>query len=359
MVIKKVQCHFNLKGLFMDAEKFLQQLNKSNEIPAVTMLVGEESYYVDKVVNDIKKIWFADNADAKVTSLLTEPGVSVLRDMCNEYSFFSDKLLIIIEQSSLFTANKNVSDKNKDKEGYVELFKSIPDFCKVLIKSAKVDKRTKLFKALSVLCAFVECDKIKNYKLKPWLIEAAKKYNCTWEEDALDYVLSYLTMTEEVSLYFLVQELEKISLYVGDNTIWTKKDVAEIFSDVHNLSGFVLIKAMADGDANKALTILREQIAQGEHMLKIVGLIAFQLRRLLSVSNVLSKGGSKEEVVKEAKVPPFLAEELIKQCKNIQEEKIKRAMLSLADINREVHIGGRGLVHLEETIVGFANSEII
>ena len=337
----------------MDAEKFLQQLNKSKEIPPVTLLLGEEIYYVDKICKAIEKIWLGDNEDAQVTLLQTDPEANVLRDMVNEYSFFSDRSLIVIEQSNLFVTNKQLSDKSKNKENYLEVLKDVPDFCRVVIKSTKADKRTKLFKNIATIGTVVECDKIKNYKIKPWLIDAAKTYNCTWEEDALDYVVDYLAMTEEISLYSLVQELEKISLYIGSDTVWTREKVAEIFSDVQDLSGFVLIKSMAEGDASKALTILREQTAQGEHMLKISGLIAFQLRRFLSVSNILAKGGSREEVIKEAKIPPFLVDELIRQCKKIPETKIKRAILALSDINREVHIGGRGLVHLEETIVEF------
>lgn len=339
----------------MEAEKFLQAINKSKKVPPVTLLIGEELYYVDKVYQHIKKLWLGDNDEAQATILPTEPEANVLRDMVNEYSFFSDRSLIVIEQSSLFAVNKQVADKSKNKESYLEVLKVVPDFCRVVIKSVKADKRTKLFKSISDIGEVVECDKLKNYKIKPWLINAAKDYNCTWEQDALDYVVDYLAMTEDISLYALVQELEKMSLYIGNDTVWTKEKVVEIFSAVQDLSGFVLIKAMSDGNANKALTILREQIAQGEHMLKIVGLIAFQLRRLLSVCNVLNKGGNREEVIKVAKVPFFLVDELIKQCQNSQEEKIKRAMLALSDINREVHTGGRGLVHLEETIVEFCS----
>ncbi len=339
----------------METEKFLQQLSKEKKIPPVLLLVGEEDYYIDKVIGKVKQLWCGgkEEQELSVTVLSADPSPLEFVDVVTSMPFFSEHSLVLVPRSKLFASGKQAGDAAGNKEEYIKLLAQIPEHCRVIFQCDKADKRTKLFKTFATLGQIVECEKIKSYKVKDWLLAAAKEKNCRWEAAALDLVVNYLALAENISLYMLEQEVEKISLYAGSRTTWTSDDVEQVFSRLDELSGFALTEAMAAGDVAKALLVLREQTVRGVHMLKIAGLIAFQLRRLWKARQIVSSGGGRDAVASQMGIPPFFAAELVRQCQKLSEEKIKNALLSLSDISREVHLGGRGMIHLEEVVIEF------
>ncbi len=336
----------------MEAEKFLQQVEKNKNIPPLLLVLGDEDYYVDKVVAAVKNVWCAGAGEDCVTVLEEDPSPAQLRDLVDSAPFFSERTLLLVRHSKLLTAGKG-GDAGKDKEVYGKILAQIPEHCRVIWHSGKADKRIKLFKTLAALGETVECEKIKAWKVKDWLAQAAKEKGCRWEAAALEMVAGYAALAESISLYFLAQEVEKISLYAGERKVWTAEDVKNIFSSFAEVSGFALAEAMTAGDAAKALSILREQTARGVYILQFLGLIERQMQRMWRAKSIIEKGGGKEEVAAQLKMPAFFAGDFTRRCQKLPEKRLKDAFKGLAEISREVRLGGRGVERLEEVIIEF------
>ena len=330
----------------MDAEKFIKEL-QNKKIPSVTILTGGEEYYMDKIIETIRNNWLANEDDKSFTEISETVTPLELKDALGESSFFSMQKVIYIDAKDFFAI------KTKGKEDFSTVLAYVPPETKVVIKSQKIDKRTKMYKNILAIATVVECQKLKPYKVKPWLYNTAKEYGCSIDDDAVDLINEYLSVMEEVSLHFLAQEVEKLYLYAGSRKNWSKNDVENIFSGLNDVSAFALIKSMSTKDSVKAIRILHEEIKRGEHILKIAGLIAYQIRRLWSIKCILKAGGTREDVISKAGVPSFFVDEMIRESKGVSEEKIKNTLAMLSNISREVHLGGRGVIHLEEMIVEF------
>lgn len=333
----------------MQADKFLKELDK--KVPSLVVITGDEYYYVNLVVKKIKEKWFVNESNCDINILPTEPALGNFSDLIYGNSFFSSRSLIIIEQSQLLSSGSKLSEKQEAE--YLKLYSNMPSHCCVVIKCEKPDKRTKKYKAISAVAALVECEKVKPYKLKVHLEAMAKDYERRFEPTALALLMEYFSLLEEVSLYFIQQEIEKIYLYAGERQVWSKADVEAVFSNITGISGFSLTKAMLSGNAAKALHILHEQLTQGEQLLSVTGRVAWQVRNLWLAKSILQNGGQREDVLAQTDTTTFFVNDLINDCKSIPEERLKQAMLELANINREMRLGGRGVVHLEEVIVNF------
>ncbi|MDR2006704.1 MAG: DNA polymerase III subunit delta [Acidaminococcales bacterium] len=339
----------------MEAEEFLRRLDAG--IPPLTLLIGGEHFYIEKIRKKIREKWLGDEAEKDIAVLPSEPAAQKFSLLLSGSSFFSTRTLIEVRQSRLLSTAKQVSDEEAG--AYLAMFKTIPEHCRIVIQSEKADARLKFYKAASALgqvveCALLEPGKKGDFnKLKNWLTRAAADYGSRWESDALSFVTDGLSMLQEVSLAQLAQEIEKMSLYAGAGKSWSRKDAEIVFSDFTGLSGFVLIRALAEADALKALDILRETTARGVYLPKTLGLIALQLRRLLAVKSILERGGGRSDVIAEAGIRPYFADETIGQCRKIPKDKIKNALAGISAIAREAPFGGRGIAHLEEIIVEF------
>lgn len=83
-------------------------------------------------------------------------------------------------------------------------------------------------------------------------------------------------------------ELEKLRLYVGDRQEIGEEDVREGVRDLGESWIFDFTKAIAQRQAGPALTLLRGLFAQGEHPLRLLSVVAREIRLLLLARDCLS-----------------------------------------------------------------------
>jgi DNA polymerase-3 subunit delta len=86
----------------------------------------------------------------------------------------------------------------------------------------------------------------------------------------------------------LLIELEKLCLYVGEESQIIEKDVAASFRDLAESWIFDFTRALAQGQSAAALNLLRGLFEQGEPPLRLLALIARELRMLLVARDCLT-----------------------------------------------------------------------
>ena len=220
-------------------------------------------------------------------------------------SLSSDRLL------SLFDANRanargeadallaycrtRVSDLNARKgsgDQRIELWleQGWPEWSFILLTAAQVDRRTRLYKRLDELGAAlylaVERDrtgKLSREALQEFIHQRMHAAGKSLDAQARELIL--LRAGED--LRRTAQELDKLLLYVGDQSSVRAPDVAAIMTDHGTEWIFDLTRSIADRDTVAALARLGRLITQGEHPLKLLGTVAAELRRLLTARQLL------------------------------------------------------------------------
>jgi DNA polymerase III subunit delta len=170
------------------------------------------------------------------------------------------------------------------------LDQGLPEWDFLLLTAVQVDRRTRLYKRLeqleAVLYLGLERDsagKVNRETLLEFVSQRLRRVGKSLEPQAREMILN--RCSDE--LRSVQQELEKLTLFVGDRPSIGARDVEMIFADQAEGWIFDLTRAIADRDAVAALEQLARLMAQGEHPLKLLGTIAAEARRLLSARQLI------------------------------------------------------------------------
>ncbi len=141
------------------------------------------------------------------------------------------------------------------------------------------------------------------------------------------------------SLNTLTEELEKLSLYVGERPAITIEDVEALVGQNRELSAFEMIDALVKQDTAKAVRLLErilEQDRSAEYT--IIGLLGWYIRRLRKAQALLGKGLNEGQICSQVKVW-YRRAEFMRQVKQIRPESLRLACKQLMEADRAVKTG--------------------
>jgi DNA polymerase-3 subunit delta len=160
----------------------------------------------------------------------------------------------------------------------------MPPHVVLLLTAATVDARKRLFKRLREIGACVT-------------LGAAKERSGALTRDSIDEVVRHtvhvfgkrlapeahelVVRRAGTELALLTSELEKLCLYVGEQPSITEADVRLVFRDMAESWIFDFTGALATRQLARTLPLLRGLLAQGEPPLRLLAMIAREVRMLL------------------------------------------------------------------------------
>ncbi len=172
------------------------------------------------------------------------------------------------------------------------LQRGIPSAASLILTAEVVDERRALFKKVSAIGCVIDCGvgtrrawdtqmnpDVARAKIREMVVAAGKSID---EESLADIV----TRTGS-SMRGLVSEMEKVLLYIGTRPRVTAVDVREVLRHSREANVFDLTNAVSGRDAGTALRAFRSLVTQREPALRILGLLAAEVRNLIVARTVL------------------------------------------------------------------------
>ena len=160
------------------------------------------------------------------------------------------------------------------------------------------------------------------------------------------------------SLNTLAEELEKLSLYVGDRRKITIEDVEALVGRNRELSAFEMIDALIKADTAGAMQLMErilEQDRSAEYT--IIGLLAWHVRQLRKGRVMLSSGLSQAEICRQLRVWYRKQEEFMRQVKQSSDESLRLACKRLSEADHAVKSGSSKVRNaVERFILSFAGA---
>ena len=332
---------------------------KKGLIKRIYLLHGEETYFIRQIEQAIIKATLApDEMDMNLTILDRDPSANELMSLVDTVPFMGGKNVIIVRGTGMFRAKKTGSGEesestDKADERLLQMVATIPDYAHVILSTTdKVDKRRKLFKMVEKHGATVEVSHLKAKDVRGWLMIKLGELNKRMASDAMEYFLGIVSIMSKVSLGFLHNELEKIALFTAQKTLITQRDLVEIMSAIPEISVFAMIEAVSQKQVSKALQLIREQLQAGEHPLKLISLLARQVRMMWQAKEMAERGLGSREIAEKLGLVPFIGEKMLKQSKNFTTATLKQTTVALAKADHDLKSGGATAMVLEEIIIG-------
>ncbi|MBS3679523.1 DNA polymerase III subunit delta [Ornithinibacillus massiliensis] len=276
---------------------------KKKQIPEVILLYGTENYFIQKI-KDLLVKGVLDDEENLSTYDLTETSIQEVIADVETYPFFGEKKLVIAT-NALFLKAKSDKLPFEHDLSVLEQYLEMPVDYSVLVLIApyeKIDERKKISKLLKNKGLVAECNPVKEYELKNWIVNLAKQLHVTIDEDAFEIFENELS----TDLNIIESELEKIALYVGAGGTVTKQVAEELVSHTITSSGIRLVDTVIEGNLAKAITIYKDLEIMKEEPIALIGLLAFQFRTILRVKLLKQKGYSSGQMQKQLGVHPYV-----------------------------------------------------
>lgn len=283
------------------------------------LLVTTDSYYKDKVINELK------NKYKEYEFLTFNMNEKVMFDLLEEINTYF-----------LFSANKFIVASNFFKNDYQQ--NEIDNFIKyldnpnenivLLITDEKADERKKLFKEIN--------KKSNVYKSEYNIFDEIKNNLESYQMDfqTTNYLVEYLG--NDINL--IINELNKLKLFKKEDLTININDINNLVSRKLEDNVFELTNNIMEKNINKALVVYNDLINNKEEVTKLIIMIANQFILLKNVKE-LSKYQSEKDMATSLTIHPYRVKLANKYARGYSLQKLEDIILNLADIDYKIKAG--------------------
>lgn len=303
---------------------------KTGQLKQIYLLHGEEAYlirqYRDKLLTAL-----LGGGDAMNVNRYEGKGVSVpeIIDMAETLPFFSDRRVIILENTELFQSGGEMLS---------DYLKAPAESASFLLVEREVDKRSGIYKTVKKFGYAAEFGRQDAKTLQKWVLGILKKEGKQITSDALQLFLEGCGDDMEN----IRKELEKLLCYTLNKEAITAEDVEAICVPQIQNHIFDMITAIADGKSEKALRLYYDLLALKEPAMRILFLLGRQFNLLLQVKEMAEKGAPQTMIAKNTGLHEFVAGKYMKQAAGFKRAFLKKALEDCGETEYDIKSGKIG-----------------
>lgn len=299
---------------------------KSGQYKKVYLLYGEESFLKQSYKKKLKEAVAGD--DTMNYNYFEGKGLDVneLISLSDTMPFFSDKRLIIIEDSGFFKTSS---------EALADYLPMIPDTTCIVFVEDAVDKRNRLFKKVKELGHAAEMKRQDSAQLARWAgtILAQNGRKITGSTMTL-----FLERTGD-DMENIRMELEKLISYTMGSDVVTTEDVEAVTTVQVTNKIFDMVNAIVTRKTRLAMDLYEDLLTLKEPPMRILFLIARQFNQLLLVKEMTAKGTDRGTIASKLKIPPFVAGKVSAQAGAFTREQILSYVKGCVEAEEAVKTG--------------------
>lgn len=323
----------------MSSIDFFEQLKRSNSPASIYFLYGAESFLIERAKEQIiKKVLKEEELEFNVSQFdLEDTPVQVAVTDCETLPFFGDYRVVIMKNPIFLTANKDKTKVEHDPKT-LEAYIASPNPQTVLIVVApyeKLDERKKLVKTFKKSATVLEAAMMDERTLIQWIVQMAHKQHRQMTEAVAEQLIA---LTGK-NLSLIHKEMEKLLLASHDEEAITEVHLETFVPRTMEDNIFALINEIANRNIGKAFFILKDLYIQKEEPIKILMLIARQVRIIYHVMGLTTKGYSQKQMAQMLKIPPFAVKLAMGQGKKFSIIELETILGLCAQYDYEIKSG--------------------
>lgn len=325
--------------------KRIAQDIKNGQFNNIYLLYGEEAYLRRQYRDNLRKALVAEDDTLNCTSYSGKDiNVNEIVDIAGTMPFFAERRVIIIENSGWLKSGE---------DRMVDLIKNLPDTTYIVFVESEVDKRSKLYKAVTAKGYAALCEMQDETMLKKWIMGLLKKENKRITPDALNLLLDKTgTNMENIR-----REVEKLVCYRYFDEGITVEDVEALCIVQVQNKIFDMVEAVAQKRQKEALDWYYDLLALKEAPMKILALISRQFHMLLQVKEMRQKGYPETDIAKQTGLNAYyLKKKYIPQAAQFQISQLETALRKCVEAEEDVKTGRmQDILSVELIIVGLSS----
>jgi|TARA_B110000908_G_scaffold29766_1_gene35197 DNA polymerase-3 subunit delta len=295
---------------------------KKGNIKPIYFLMGEESYYIDKI-SDFIEDTVLDEAEKGFNQQVMYGRDATIEDIvgaAKRYPMMAERQVLIV---------KEAQDLSRSIEKLVSYAEN-PQPTTVLVfnyKYKKLDKRKKLYKVIAKSGLIFESKKLYENQVSDWIrrVLSGKKYQV--EPKAAQMLVEFLG----TNLSKISNELDKLMLILPEGTIISPTHIEENIGISKDYNNFELRKAVGEKNVVKANRIIAyfAENPKNNPLVMTISLLNSFFTQLLLFHSLDDR--SKNSVSKMLGVNPFFVDEYFLAGRNYPMRKVAQVIAFLRD----------------------------
>lgn len=300
----------------------------------IYVIYGEERLLMDQKLASLKKEYQCNEENMNVSLYRgLEDSMEAVYEDLQTPPFLTDKKMVILRQPYFLTTKKVKKDERDEKIFLECIEKDNEDTVFVIFHDTKdFDERKKIVKALRKKATIFEIDKVNHYKLSDSTRQAVKKRNASIDDDALDLLLSRIGN----NLVEMALEVDKLCLY---SEHITKDIVNRLVSKPLEENVFDLTSAIVNKDRQKMFATYKDLMVLNEEPIKLIVLLANQMRLLYQVKLLDRKGYTDKEIASILAVNPYRLKYVRKEGKDFDIQELLSCLDALSTLDVSIKTG--------------------
>jgi DNA polymerase III subunit delta len=277
------------------------------------LLLGDDEERKSRGVERLRAGRSVEVHDAAAT------GPETVVSACNSFSLFGDGPFVVLKGLEAWNAAQ--------KAVIVDYLEDPSPGSDLILLGKKLGARERLLSAVKRSGEVHTFEQPTGKALVKWLVGHAKKLGLDLPEDVAEDLANRCSGDK----MRLLQETEKLALYVGDNMA-THEDVAALCPPDVQSNIFAFVDSLATGERDRAMELLEDLIGTGEPPLRLTFMIRRQFQLVARAGALIDRGTPRKELASRLKVPPFVARKLGEQGRKLDEADLERAMALIQDL---------------------------
>lgn len=308
------------------------------DVRRLYFMYGTQSFLMENLVQSIIKHTVGSQDDANIiTYSLQDTPLEIAVEEVETIPFFGGEKIVIIKDFSLVTSQKQEGKLEHDVsrlEQYIE--RPSPEAVLILLSPyEKLDERKKITKALKQKATAVECAPFDEQMTGQWLDEQAASKGFSFSKDGKERLLERVGP----QLLLLASEMDKLALYVGENGEVDAAVIDLLVARSLEQDVFALIDFAIKQRIDEALVIYHDLLKQKEEPLKLLALIARQLRIYYQVKELSRRSYSQKQMATQLKIHPYVVKLASQQVNRFDDQQLLGLLESAADTDYAIKTG--------------------
>ncbi|HAK60519.1 MAG TPA: DNA polymerase III subunit delta [Nitrospiraceae bacterium] len=267
--------------------QLITDLKKGRILP-LYLFYGEEAFLIQEAVDlIIRKVVDPGARDFTFNTVYCrETPVSDMVNLAQTLPFLSPMRLVIAKEIDVLKAADI-----KELLPYLE--SPSPSTCFVMVSEQRKYDKKAVVSAVETHGAVTAFYPLAERELHPWIAGWGRARGLSITGDAIQFLVQVLgTDLQKVN-----NELQKVVIYQKDKKDITLEDVMAVVGDFREFTSFDLAEAIGSKEAHRAFQILTRLLQEGEQPVGLLGMTAWNFRRLMR-AKALEAGGVRYDEIK-------------------------------------------------------------
>lgn len=248
--------------------------------------------------------------------------------------FFSNKKVVLVQNAYIFTGEKVAKEQQLNVDSVIEFIEKYNHQTLIIfqVNASKLDERKKLVKTLKKHAKIKKVEQMSEQEIKQWIHTYLNENYKEIKQDALD---EFLTLTG-IHHQMIVQELEKLLLYIGERPHINIEDIKTIVNRSLEQNVFLLTEYIQNGNKSKAIQLMKDLIQLKEEPIKLLALITSNYRLYYQSLILNQKGYTEQQISKTVGVHPYRVKLALRQARNYPLESLLNTINACAETDYQL-----------------------